>query len=301
MAAAELLINLLNQYQQKGQKSIYVDDAARGILRAFYQRAVGKNTPAGGGRAAASQDLAEQPQAVSKGEKVSLSQPDEVVAQKPAELAAIQLVSNDAKGMLNELWQHSKSWRPLLALKSVRNRHVFASGRPDADIMFVGEAPGYEEEQKGKPFVGPAGQKLEAILKAMNLSRDEVYLTNVLKFRPMLPNQTLNNRKPNEAEVRAAMPILLGEIDAVKPKCIVALGATASAIFSGENIAVDEQRGKFIDWNGTPVRVTYHPSYLLHTEDTAEKRKVWEDMLAVMERCGMEVTDRQRGFFLKKK
>jgi DNA polymerase len=178
---------------------------------------------------------------------------------------------------------------------------VFSIGNPEARVMLVGEAPGYQEERERQPFVGPAGQKLNDILKAMGLSREEVYISNIVKFRPSTPKQTTNNRKPNAGEIAACLPFIRAEIGIVRPACIVALGETAAEGLLGITGTVASLREKWHDFEGTPVRVTYHPSYLLQTGDGHQtKRQVWEDMLAVMEKLEMPVSAKQRGFFLPK-
>jgi DNA polymerase len=165
--------------------------------------------------------------------------------------------------------------------------------------MLIGEAPGHEEEKALRPFEGPAGKKLDKILEAMGLNRDEVYVTNLVKFRPATPRQTTNNRKPTPAEVAAFMPVIREEIRIVQPQCIVALGATPLEALLQTDSTVSTMRGSWHAFDGIPLRVTYHPSYLLQSgESPAVKRMIWEDMLAVMEKLGMEISSKQRGYFL---
>jgi DNA polymerase len=175
---------------------------------------------------------------------------------------------------------------------------VFAVGNPAADLMLVGEAPGYEEERRREPFVGSAGQKLDQILMAMGFQRSDIYISNICKFRPALKNQTTNNRKPTRQEMDACLPFVRAEIAIVKPKCIVALGATAAEGLLERQDPVGRMRGSWHEFEGIPVRVTYHPSYLLHNEAAVgEKRKVWDDMLTVMDFLEMPISEKQRGFF----
>ena len=188
------------------------------------------------------------------------------------------------------------------SMGTLRDTMVFAVGNPDAQLMLVGEAPGAEEEKQREPFVGPAGQLLDKILKAMGIQRSEVYISNIVKFRPRiddLPDQGSKNRKPTAEEMAAAVQYVKQEIAIVQPKVIVALGGTAMEGLLGIEGAVSRMRSHFHDLDGRPVMVTYHPSYLLRNEDISEKRKLWEDMLMVMERLGMEISDKQRGFFKK--
>jgi DNA polymerase len=167
--------------------------------------------------------------------------------------------------------------------------------------MLVGEAPGYEEERKGEPFVGPAGKKLDDILRAMGVAREGIYISNIVKFRPATARQTTNNRKPDVHEIASCLPLLREEIAIVRPECIVAMGGTAAEGLLGLKGTVGSMRGHWHEFQGTPVRVTYHPSYLLQSGSSLTvKRQLWEDMLAVMERLGLPVSEKQRGFFLPK-
>jgi len=178
---------------------------------------------------------------------------------------------------------------------------VFSTGNPEADLMLIGEAPGYHEEKKQEPFVGPAGEKLNQIVKAMGLSRDEIYISNVCKFRPATKNQTMGSRKPSPDEMAANLPFLRAEIDVVKPKVIIALGGTAIEGLLEQSKPVSQLRNAWHQFQGIPLRVTYHPSYLLRqSEGTNEKRMVWEDMLAAMEKLGLPVSEKQRRYFLPK-
>lgn len=185
-------------------------------------------------------------------------------------------------------------------LASSRTNVVFGVGTIHTDLMFVGEAPGAEEDQQGEPFVGKAGQLLTKIIQTMGLSRDKVYIANVLKCRPDTPGQTYGNRKPTVDEMNTCKPYLLAQISVIRPKVIVALGATAVEGLLGRPMGIMKMRGNWQHFNGTPLMPTYHPAYLLRNQSLAEKRKVWEDMLAVMEKLSMPISEKQRGFFLGK-
>ncbi|MEM7014050.1 MAG: uracil-DNA glycosylase, partial [Verrucomicrobiota bacterium] len=150
------------------------------------------------------------------------------------------------------------------------------------------------------PFVGPAGQLLTKMIGAMGIKRSDVYISNIVKFRPALPNQTNNNRKPTAEEMAACVSLVLTEIDVIKPKAIIALGGTAAEGLLGlDSAIVGRLRNQFHDLNGVPVMVTYHPSYLLRNTSLSERRKVWEDILMVMEKIGLPISEKQRGYFLK--
>src|SRR5579885_1064029 len=179
-----------------------------------------------------------------------------------------------------------------------RTQTVFGVGNPDADLMFIGEAPGADEDAQGEPFVGRAGQLLTKISKAMNLTREEVYLANILKGRPDTPPGAFGNRPPTPAEMQTCRPYLVEQIDIIEPKVLVALGAVAVEGLLGMRATMRELRGRWHSYNGIPLMITYHPAYLLRNQSLSEKRKVWEDMLQVLERLGRPTTERQRNYFL---
>lgn len=226
----------------------------------------------------------------------------EPAASKPA-VNLIQVPGTTREEKLESLRLVAQDWEPALHMESLRKTMVFAVGDPHASLMFVGEAPGAEEEKLREPFVGPAGQKLTAIIKAMGLDRSQVYISNICKFRPAMDNQGSGNRKPTAEEMRVCLPFVLTEIDLIKPKVIVALGATAAEGL-GMPGSVGSLRGRFHNTSGIPTMITYHPSYLLREEKMGDglraKRQVWEDMLKVMEKLELPISAKQRGFFQAK-
>ena len=183
----------------------------------------------------------------------------------------------------------------------VARRHsvVFGVGNPEAKLMFVGEAPGEDEDLQGEPFVGRAGQLLTKMIIAMGLTREQVYIANIVKCRPDMPKGAPGNRKPTKQEMETCLPYLRAQIEVIKPVAMVALGATAVEGLLGPVGAIGSLRGKFLEYRGTPVMPTYHPSYLLRNQSNTEKRKVWEDLLKVMDRLEMPISEKQRNFFLK--
>lgn len=184
-------------------------------------------------------------------------------------------------------------------LASYRTTVVFGVGDINAQLMFVGEAPGADEDRQGEPFVGAAGQLLTRIIQTMGLSRDTVYIGNILKCRPDTPGQTSGNRKPTSDEMATCIPYLHEQIDLIQPRALVALGATAVEGLLGKTEGITRLRGKWQTYRGIPLMPTFHPSYLLRNQALSEKRKVWEDMLAIMEHLGMPISEKQRGYFLK--
>ncbi len=183
---------------------------------------------------------------------------------------------------------------------------VLGVGTLDAKIMFVGEAPGAEEEIQGEPFVGPAGQLLTKMIQGMGLKRAEVYIGNIMNWRPQMPTvegrEQVGNRPPSEDEMRYCLPYLRAQVEIVQPLLLVALGKTAleGLLGFGKFKTLGEARGLWHDFSGTPLMVTYHPSYILREPTNRKKRLIWEDLLKVMERAALPISEKQRGFFLEK-
>jgi DNA polymerase len=225
--------------------------------------------------------------------------------QKPVGTLLIEVPGNTLEEKLAHLAGQVESDPKPRALGTLRDTMVFAVGSPQATLMFVGEAPGAEEERQREPFVGPAGQLLTKIItNAMGLRREDVYISNICKFRPSMgEGQGSRNRPPTPEEMRACLPYVQTEIALIRPQIIVALGATASTGL-GIDGTVGKLRGRFHNLNGTPVMVTYHPSDLLRQDQDGKgmeaRRLVWEDMLMVMEKLGMSISEKQRNFFKSK-
>lgn len=259
----QLAVETLTHMVEGGQRCLAVDDEARVILRDWML--------------AARSGSARPP--------------------VPEEESAPPELSVEEK--LAYLRQRAADWKPALRLGTLRDIMVFAVGNAHARIMLVGEAPGYEEERQGEPFVGPAGQLLTKILGAMGLQRSDVYISNVCKFRPSMgENQGTANRAPSQEELDACKPLIMAEIRAVRPECIVCLGGSSAKGLLGIQQGVSALRGQWLECQGVPVRVTYHPSYLLRNEARSARRALWEDMLAVMERLGMCISEKQQNYFL---
>lgn len=157
-----------------------------------------------------------------------------------------------------------------------RSNIVFGVGNPGADLMFIGEGPGRDEDIQGIPFVGRAGQLLTKIIEAMSYKREYVYIANIVKCRPP------NNRNPEPDEVETCIPFLIRQVELIKPKCIVCLGSVAAQNLLGTEAKITGMRGKFKEWQKIPVMPTYHPAFLLRNPNM--KKPVWEDMQAVMKR-----------------
>jgi len=287
-AALSLLRTYLDQSKDQGQTRVKLRGDARTAL----------------------QHLVAQPPAQRRKPNpvVAIAEPAPLLVQetpKPAALSFIEVPGHSLEEKLANLAAQAESDPKPRALGTLRDTMVFAVGSPQATLMFVGEAPGVEEERQREPFVGPAGQLLTKIItNAMGLRREDVYISNICKFRPSMgEGQGSRNRPPTPEEMRACLPYVLTEIALIRPQIIVALGATASTGL-GIDGPVGRLRGRFHDLNGTPVMVTYHPSYLLRQDQDGKgmeaRRLVWEDMLIVMEKLGMSINDKQRNFFKPK-
>lgn len=303
--APNLVIDYLKSLQEQGIGQLPVDDDARLILRkwmiAARQGTTGapapakEVTPKPGPRA-------QEPYIPPADAKEADEEPGEEQETAGEITPEIHLHGNTLEEKLSALRTLAGHWEPARSLGTLRDTMVFAVGNPHSELMLIGEAPGYHEELQQEPFVGRAGEKLNGILTAMGVARESIYISNIVKFRPSMPRQTTNNRAPTEKEIAVSMPIISKEIELIRPKAIIALGATAARGLLGSGQApLSSMRGRFHQFMDIPVRVTYHPSYLLRNEELSERRKVWEDMLAVMELLAMPVSDKQRNYFLPKR
>ncbi len=229
-------------------------------------------------------------------------QSSDPVALPPETLASLperplQVFQNKAES-LTAIRERVRACTKCEHLARSRTQTVFGVGNPDADLMFIGEAPGVDEDQQGEPFVGRAGQLLTKIIKAMNFAREDVYIANILKCRPDTPPGSFGNRPPTPAEMQTCRPYLVEQINIIQPSVLVALGAVAVEGLLGMRGTMRELRGRWHTYNGIPLMITYHPAYLLRNQAPSEKRKVWEDMLQVLERLDRPISERQRNYFL---
>jgi uracil-DNA glycosylase family 4 len=169
-------------------------------------------------------------------------------------------------------------------LSKTRTTIVYGQGNPDAELLFLGEAPGEDEDRSGLAFVGKAGQLLTRMIEAMGYTRDDVYICNINKCRPP------GNRKPEPEEVAACRPIVERQILAIRPKVIVALGATATQTLLNTTVGITKLRNQWTEWQGIPVMPTFHPSYLLRVP--TEKGKAWDDLKLVLAKVGKQLPPR---------
>jgi uracil-DNA glycosylase family 4 len=272
----DAVIEFLKSEQAHGKTHVFLDNEARDGLRELFIRA---RTPVAAQPAIAAETNAPRP---------------------TPQVTELTIEGADKPAKLESIKRQATNWAPALSLDSLRDTMVFSAGNPEAKIMFIGEAPGYYEEKEGQPFMGPAGQKLSDILKAMGITREEIYITYLVKFRPAIPKQTTNNRNPSPAEIHSCMPILQAEISVIQPTVIIVLGDSAIEGLLNIKGTIGSAASEWHDFSGIPTRATYHPVHLLKTGSNEVKRALWEDMLAVMEKLGMPISEKQKGFFLSK-
>lgn len=222
----------------------------------------------------------------SRGSASSASSVSSVTSPQPGSLAALNATPTPTELALAQA-QTLEQVRAVLGdcprckLCETRTHIVYGEGNPTADLMFIGEGPGEQEDEQGRPFVGKAGQLLDKIIEAMGLKRSDVYIANVVKCRPP------SNRVPEPDEVGACEPFLFRQIEIIKPKVIVALGGTAlKALLHNDTVGITRARGHFTEYRGTKLMPTFHPAYLLRNPES--KREVWDDMKKVKVELGLK-------------
>jgi uracil-DNA glycosylase family 4 len=193
-------------------------------------------------------------------------------------------VFNDASAALRLIREDIGDCTRCKLHKQGRKQIVFGVGNPNADLMFIGEAPGADEDLQGEPFVGRSGQLLTNMIKAMGLSREGVYIANIIKCRPP------GNRQPESDECDTCSPFLLRQIEAIQPMVLVALGAVAAKTLLAISAPMAELRGRWFDFHGHKLAVTYHPAFLLR--DPRQKKETWKDLQMVMKELGLTMPAR---------
>lgn len=215
-----------------------------------------------------------------------MAQPSPTTTQEPHHFASA--ISEDKEAQLLALAKEVSECHKCV-LSGTRSQTVFGVGNPNADLVFVGEAPGLNEDKQGIPFVGDAGKLLTTMIeKGMKIPRDSVYICNVIKCRPP------ENRDPNPDEVQSCEPYLLKQLEIIQPKVICTLGKYAAQTLLRSHESMGNMRGQWHDYNGIPLRATYHPSFLLRQAGNKEKEKeyknkAWEDLKEIMHLLGLPV------------
>ncbi|WP_162026506.1 MULTISPECIES: uracil-DNA glycosylase family protein [unclassified Lentimonas] len=217
------------------------------------------------------------------------------------EAPTIELPDGDANTQMQWLKERVKSCPTCTEQLREGEQVVFGTGAINADIFYCGEAPGEEEAETGSPFQGKAGELLTKILGAMGLSRESVYLTNIMKWRPK-HNKPYGNRPPTQEEMEFCLPYLKAQIEIVQPKVIIGLGNTTvpGLLGADPDRKMASIRGSWQTFEGVPLIFTFQPSYLLFNDTMKTKRMAWEDMLKAMEKVGLPISEKQQGYFLPK-
>ena len=227
---------------------------------------------------------------------ITVQRPDE-----PSVYDSPKLSAADKESAITKLRDEALACAQCAHLVSTRTQVVFGVGTVHAELMLIGEAPGLDEDKEGEPFVGAAGQLLTKIIEATGLDRDKVYIAHILKCRPDTPGKVYGNRKPRPEEMETCFPWVKRQIEIIQPRVMVALGGTAVEGLLGKMPSgITRLRGNWQAYRGVPVMPTFHPSYLLRNQSWVIKRHVWEDMMQVMERLNMPISEKQRGHFLRR-
>lgn len=294
----------LRRLKAEGRRTVTIDEASLASLRTAVAQVAAVSPPAAPGIDApvSPSALRGSPPPRSPAIKTAPSG----LAPLPATPPVVTLPAGDKQTRWNAL-------RDLVVNHPVCREHVrpgkqvvLGVGNLDAKIFFCGEAPGAEEEMQGEPFVGPAGQLLTKMIQGMGLKRGDVYIGNIMNWRPELPvsgsGEQYGNRPPTEEEMRYCLPYLRAQIEVVNPALLVALGSTAAhgLLGFGAFKALGEVRGRWAEFAGRPLMVTYHPSYILRNQSNRSKRMIWDDLLKVMERAALPISEKQKGYFLDK-
>lgn len=286
----------LKRLQKEGLDRVYINEATAALLKPVEPKATPvKHTSAQDTAALA--DLIEKPSPRAELAKPKLST---VKVDPLPEAPTILLPDGDNISQLNWLKESVQNCATCNERKNADEQLVFGNGAIDADILFCGEAPGTDEAMSGLPFVGTAGQLLDKIIKAMGLDREKVYCTNLLKWRPK-NDKPYGNRPPTQEEMAFCLPYLKAQIDIIQPKAIVALGNNTVGGLLGEEAKrkFGSLRGQWETFHGVPLMITFHPSYLQRNDTLKTKRLAWEDLLAVMGKVGLPISEKQQGYFLK--
>jgi len=305
-AALTAITDELRRLKTAGVKTVSVSDESVAALKKAIRARQGETSKS---RIADAGSRSEQPPAAAERE-APIRHPPPAIRNQFAPISAtaptVALPEGDKRTRWNALLELVRNDATCCAHVRPGKKVVLGVGSLDAKIMFVGEAPGAEEEVQGEPFVGPAGQLLTKMIQAMGLKREDVYIGNIMNWRPEIAGapgaQQVGNRPPTAEEMRYCLPYLSAQIDVVNPALLVALGSTAAQglLGFGSFKALGDIRGQWREFAGRPLMVTYHPSYILRNPTNRSKRMIWDDLLKVMERAGLPISAKQRGYFLDK-
>ena len=295
--ALDILLEELKRQKAAGLRRVSVSDEAVATLKALAGAPVAAPAPA----------AAAKPSAIAA--TASSVRPTPLpVTPKPAAVATTPVIADAPIFTLpaGTKAERMQALRQLVDACVETKKHLTGSHRAllghgslEAKIVFVGDAPSLEEMEAGKVFAGPAGEVFSKILTAAALTESDFYLTAVTVWRPEPPT-AYGKRPPTTRELAFNLPYLRAQIDVIQPKAVIALGAQAFESLHGRSRSITDARGTWFDLSGVPMMASWHPNYLLHNSNNALKRTFWEDFLQVMEKVGLPITDKQRGFFTSK-
>ena len=292
--ALDILLEELKRQKAAGLRRVSISDEAVATLKALAGAPVAAPAPAAVAKPAAITAPA-----------ASVRPTPIPVTPKPAAVATTPVIADAPIFTLpaGTKAERMQALRQLVDACVETKKHLTGSHRPllghgshDAKVVFVGEAPSLEEMEAGKAFAGASGELLQKILGAAAISPADYYLAPVMVWRPEPPTQ-YGKRPPTAREIAFNLPYLRAQIDVVAPRIVVALGAQAFEALHGRTPSITQARGQWFDLSGVPLMPTYHPNYLLHNPSASAKRAVWEDFLLAMEKLGLPISEKQRGFF----
>ena len=297
--ALDILLEELKRQKAAGLRRVSISDESLASLKAL------AGAPAASPAPAAAAKPAPTPVGARTAAPVAAVRPVTPVAVKPAVVATTPVI---ADAPIFTLPSGTKAER-MQALRQIVDacpetkkhlggsyRALLGHGSLDAKVVFVGEAPSLEEMEAGKAFAGASGELLQKILAAAAINPADCFFAPVMVWRPEPPTQ-YGKRPPTARELAFNVPYLRAQIDVVAPRVVVALGAQAFEALHGRSPTITQARGQWFDLGGLPLLPTFHPNYLLHSPSASAKRSVWEDFLLLMEKLGLPISEKQRGFF----
>ena len=298
--ALDILLEELKRQKAAGVRRVSISDEALGSLKAL----VGTNGPSTSAPTPAAPARSPAPARLTAPAPAP-ARPVVPVAPKPAVTASAPVIADAPIFTLpaGTKAERMQALRQLVDACVETKKHLTAPHRAllghgslDAKVVFVGDAPSLEEMEAGKVFAGGSGELLQKILGAAAIGPADYYLASVMVWRPEPPTQ-YGKRPPNARELAFNLPYLRAQIDVVAPRLVVALGAQAFETLHGRSPTITQARGQWFELSGVPLLATFHPNYLLHSPSASAKRTMWEDFLQVMEKLGLPISEKQRGYF----
>ncbi len=301
--ALDILLEELKRQKAEGVRRVSITADSLAALKALAGTpATPASAPAPAPAKAAPAPAPARPAAASSSAPVAVAAPKPAVA-APASPIPDAPIFTLAAGTKAERMQ---ALRQLVEACAETKKHLVAPQRPllghgslDAKVVFVGEAPTIGEMEAGQAFAGESGELLQKILGAAAINQADCYFAPVMVWRPEPPTQ-YGKRPPTARELAFNLPYLRAQIDVISPRVVVALGAQAFEALHGRTPTITQARGQWFDLGGVPLLATFHPNYLLHSPSASAKRTVWEDFLLLMEKLGLPISEKQRGFFATK-